>query len=208
MNISSYNITDVSYHYIGLRVLAESPACRGRSHQVELISRSVHKFVYDRALRLMLPEPRGTFETTGKRVCQELVQLGLARSHGGGYQLTDSGSAALRLLGSRRYVELRKLMVAAHLQTYDNLRAVLQTHLDAGYIWRPIVEAAKLEHPDYIKKLLEPMFGADAAAEASAMLSGPAAWSSKSFESTLHTKILERVMPDHRIRGTPVQGNV
>ena len=57
MNITSYNVTDVSYHYIGLRVLAGTPYAADRNQQIEAISRSVLKFVTDRALRLMLPEP-------------------------------------------------------------------------------------------------------------------------------------------------------
>ena len=43
MNINSYNITDVTYHYIGLRVLAHLPPHTGRSSQVKEISRNVLK---------------------------------------------------------------------------------------------------------------------------------------------------------------------
>ena len=82
MNISSYNITDVTYHYIGLRVLANSPEDTGRTIQVREISRNVQKFVTDKALRLMLSQPGGTFQGTGEKVCQELVHFRFARSSG------------------------------------------------------------------------------------------------------------------------------
>lgn len=59
MNITSYNVTDVGYHYIGLRVLDGMGTTAERSQQIEAISSNVRKFVSDRALRLMLPEPRG-----------------------------------------------------------------------------------------------------------------------------------------------------
>ncbi len=203
MNISSYNITDVSYHYVGLRVLSDMPANLGRRHQLDAISRGVRKFVYDRALRLMLPEPRGTFETTGEKVCQELVQLRLACSHKGGYRLSESGDRALQLLDSRQYVELRKLMVAAHLRTYDNLRTVLDRHLDAGDVWRPLVESARLGDLGYIAELLAPMLGQEAATEASAALNGEVARTSRSIETALHAIILRRLMPNQKI-GVPL----
>ena len=202
MNISSYNITDVSYHYVGMRVLNDMPS-QGRRHQVDVISRGVHKFVYDRALRLMLPEPRGTFETTGEKVCQELVQLQLARSNRKGYELSDAGNRALHLLDSGRYGELRRLMVAAHLETYDNLREVLRRHLDAGNIWRPLVEAARLGDEGYIVELLAPTLGREAATEASAVLNGRTSKSSRSIENALHAKVLERIMPDRKM-GVPL----
>ena len=59
MNITSYNVTDVGYHLIGLRMLSGLPTNSRRDEQTETISRSVRKYVNDKALRLMLPEPRG-----------------------------------------------------------------------------------------------------------------------------------------------------
>ena len=50
MNISSYNITDVGYHYIGLRVLGNLPSTARREEQTETVSRSVRKYVSDKAL--------------------------------------------------------------------------------------------------------------------------------------------------------------
>ena len=133
MNITSYNVTDVAYHYIGLRVLDGMGTSAERSQQVEAISTNVRKFVSDRALRLMLPEPRGTFQTVGEKICQELVHFGLARSgRGSPYELNFLGRMALDLLAEQRYVELREEMVGLHLKTYDNLRAIVQAHMDAG----------------------------------------------------------------------------
>ena len=198
MNISSY-ITDVSYHYVGLRVLEGIPARMGRRHQVGAISRGVFKLVNDRAIRLMLPEPKGTFETIGEKVCQELAHLRLARSCRTGYELTEAGTDALSLLESQKYVELRKLMIATHLQTYDNLRAVLQSHLEVGPIWRPIVESLRLEQKGYIESLLEPTFGLNAVAEAATALNGHRRGSPKRVESILHSKVIGRVIPDQKI---------
>ena len=127
MNINSYNITEVGYHYIGLRVLDGMGTSDERSQQVVAISRNVRKFVTDRALRLMLPEPRGTFLTVGKKICEELVHFGFALAdRGGPYELTAKGRIILGLLADRRYVELRQVMASVHLKTYDNLRAVVQ----------------------------------------------------------------------------------
>ena len=80
MNITSYNVTDVGYHYIGLRVLSGLPVGASRTEQTDTIGRSIRKYVSDKALRLMLPEPRGTFETAGEKVCQELVHMQFAKS--------------------------------------------------------------------------------------------------------------------------------
>lgn len=203
MNITSYNITEVSYHYIGLRVLGGVPASIGRRHQFEAISRGVLKFVNDRALRLMLPEPRGTFETIGEKICQELVHLQLASSSRLGYELTESGNEALCLLASRKYRDLRRLMISRHLQTYDNLRAVLNSHFDCKDIWRPIVESKRLDEEGYIEALLEPTFGPDEAANAVGELNGRISVTPKKIESLLHTKIIGRVIANQRI-GVPL----
>jgi hypothetical protein len=50
------------------------------------ISRSVLKYARDKALRLMLPEPKSTFETVGERICQELAHFRfLEATDGRGY---------------------------------------------------------------------------------------------------------------------------
>ena len=54
MNISSYNINDVTYHYIGLRVLHGMPLTAKRTEQVEAVASNVRKFVSDRNQRLMV----------------------------------------------------------------------------------------------------------------------------------------------------------
>ena len=67
MNISSYNITDVSYHYLGLRVLHGMPDVATRTEQIENVAKSVHKFVSDRNRRLMVAAPGTSFRGTGKK---------------------------------------------------------------------------------------------------------------------------------------------
>ena len=96
MNISSFNVTDVGYHYIGLRVLVAMPEA-SKEEQTGTISRNVLKYARDRALRLMLPEPKGTYDTVGEKVCQELGHFEFADAKKGrGYELTTSG---IKLLG-------------------------------------------------------------------------------------------------------------
>ena len=193
MKISSYNVTDVSYHYVGLRALEEISAHTGRQHQVDAISRGVRKLVNERALRLMLPEPRGTFDTIGKKVCQELVHLQLAHSARMGYELTEHGLRALSLLRGRKYGELRRLMIVAHLQAYDNLRAVLKRHLEIGFIWRPIVESSRLRQKGYLVDLLEPIFEEHSRAEAKKIESLYEIRSPKKVESILHGRMLSHI---------------
>lgn len=200
MNISSYNITDVGYHYIGLRVLAGLAATSRREEQTGAISRSVLKYVNDKALRLMLPEPKGTFETVGEKVCQELVHFQFANSVRGAYELTEAGREVLRLLDGRRHVELRRLMASVQLRTYDNLRAVVQRHLEIGCIWRPIVETSQLATEGYIQRLLEPTFNGDAPAVAAAVLEGLQVKSRKTVENALRERILQRTFPDMSVR--------
>ncbi len=199
MNITSYNVTDVSYHYIGLRVLAGTPDAADRNQQLEAISRSVLKFVTDRALRLMLPEPRGTFETVGEKICQELVHFRFASSESGRpYDLTVDGKTALDLLSRKEYVELRRLMAYVHLQTYDNLRAIVERHIDAGPIWRPIVTSGHFTEPDYIQHLLEPTFGQNSLAIAKS-ISSELPQNPKKIEDTLRARVLQKVMPGQKI---------
>lgn len=143
MNISSFNITDVGYHYIGLRVLAAMPEAP-REEQNAMISRNVMKYARDRALRLMLPEPKGTYETVGEKVCQELAHFKFAEARKGrGYELTPAGLEILRLLNERNYVEVRRRMALIHLKTYANLRAVVHCHIAQNGILRPLVDMYK-----------------------------------------------------------------
>lgn len=197
MKISSYNINDVAYHYIGLRVLAGMPATARREEQTSAISRSVQKYVTDKALRLMLPEPKGTFEAVGEKICKELVHFKFAHYVPGVYKLTETGKEALGLLDERRHVELRRLMAIIHLQTYDNLRAVVQKYLEIGYLWLPLVEASQLASQGYIERLLEPTFKKDApqvAAEVRQSLEGKK--NSKKMQNALQDRVLRQVMPD------------
>src|SRR5438270_9150036 len=115
VNISSFNITDVGYHYIGLRVLAAMPEA-SREEQNATISRSVLKYARDKALRLMLPEPRSTYETVGEKICQELAHFEYAEAtKERGYELTATGMETLGLLNDKNYLELRRRMALVHL---------------------------------------------------------------------------------------------
>ena len=201
MNINSYNITEVGYHYIGLRVLDGMGTSAKRSQQVEAISRNVRKFVTDRALRLMLPEPRGTFLTVGKKICGELVHFGFALSdRGNPYELTAKGQMVLGLLTDQRYVELRQVMASVHLQTYDNLRAVVQTHFDVGAIWQPVVSATHLDQPGYLQGLLEPTFEQDTSATLAEILDQRALPPPKKIEDILRAKVVTHTMPAQNMR--------
>ena len=200
MNITSYNITDVTYHYIGLRVLANQPANTGRNIQIEEISRNVMKFVTDQALRLMLPQPGGTFQGTGEKICQELVHFQFARSSGGRYEVTEDGHSVLRLLASGDYTVLRRSMAQVHLQTYGNLRCIVQSHIESGGVWRPTVEAARLSEKGYIKKLLAPTFGAEAETEAAAISAGQNGLSRNKVQDALHGRVIQNLMPNQHIR--------
>ena len=201
MNITSYNVTDVGYHYIGLRVLAGLPSSARRDAQTGTISRSVRKYVSDRALRLMLPEPRGTFETIGEKVCQELVHFQFAKSLKGVYEITEQGRGVLHLLDNRQHRELRRVMVKTHLKTYDNLRVVVQKHLDLDGVWRPIVEVEKYRgESNYIARLLQPTFGDDASRYADHVLSILSNHNPKrDLEDVLQTCVLRQAIPEIRI---------
>ena len=160
MKISSYNINDIAYHYIGVRVLdGMAGQNTTRAEQIAAISRNAYKYVSDKALRLMLPEPRGTYEAIGEKICQELVHMHFARAtRGGPYELTENGEYIVRLLNERRYAELRKTMVSAHLSTYDNLRLVFFKHLELGALWRPILEAGTPVTKEMLRTFLTPIF--------------------------------------------------
>lgn len=199
MNISSYNISDVGYHYIGLRVLGGLPATARRDEQEETVSRSVRKYVSDRALRLMLPEPRGTFEAAGEKVCRELVHFGFANSAKGAYELTEPGKEALGLVEGRKHTELRRVMVRVHLETYDNLRAVVLKHLELGYIWRPIVETSRVGRKGYLRKLLEPSFGEKADSFADAIRESHQGDGAKKIEEALQSRVITQALPGVRV---------
>jgi hypothetical protein len=200
LNITSYNVTDVGYHYIGLRALSGLPSTTSREDQTNAISRSIVKYVRDKALRLMLPEPRGTFETIGEKVCQELVHFRFVKSGRTAYELTEAGTAILVLLEARKYRELRRAMVSAHLETYENLRVVVQKHLANGAIWRPIVDAGKIGRPDYVQSLLEPTFKEASSQEASKILATVDIVAPKTLEDALQQRILQALVPEARLR--------
>ncbi|MCY4584017.1 MAG: hypothetical protein OXE50_14665 [Chloroflexi bacterium] len=200
MNITSYNVTDVGYHYIGLRVLGGLPANAKRDDQTGTIARSVRKYAYDKSLRLMLPEPRGTFDTVGEKVCQELVHLHLAKAHRGEpYNLTEEGNNVLSLLNNQDYRELRQVMAIAHLRTYDNLRAVMDKYLTVKDVWQPIVETEKISQADYIARLLEPTFGADASEHAKTVRLIAEGLSPKRLEDKLRKHVLQTIAPENSI---------
>ncbi len=199
MNISSHNITDVSYHYIGLRVLDGLTSASKRSEQIEAVSRSVLKFVSDRALRLMLDRPRGTYESTGEKIYQELVHFQFARLASGRYELTEEGRGALSLLNNQQYTDLRRLMVRVHLQTYDNLRVLVQTHLTTGAILSPIVKSPHLSEINYAEKFLKPTFDGIAGVKAKEALDNLPRKSPSKVEDALRAKILQHAMPSQKM---------
>ena len=199
-NISSYNVADVGYHYIGLRVLSGLPATAHRKEQEATISRSVLKYVSDRALRLLLPEPRGTFHTIGEKVCRELVHFQIAVSSQYAYELTDFGRELLDLLNGRKYIELRRIMAKIHLKTYDNLREIMQKHFEIGFILRPIVETSKLGEKDYLQRLLEPVFTEEAPEVATNIWKDFQGKGVKKIEDVLREKILGKILTNVRVR--------
>ena len=199
MNITSYNVTDVGYHYIGLRVLDGLPVTARRDEQTGTISRNVRKYVTDKALKLMLPEPRGTFETAGEKICQELVHLKFARSVTRTYELTDEGKEILDLLEGRKHKELRRKMAKAHLRTYDNLRQVVKTHLDLQAVWRPVVNAEGSASANYIASLLAPTFGKEAEEQAVQVLTTLNGEGPKKLEDALCLLVLRKAIPEMRL---------
>ena len=196
MNITSYNVTDVGYHYIGLRVLNGLPTTARRDEQTGTISRNVRKYVADKALRLLLPEPRGTFETAGEKICQELVHLRLVGSVNRAYEMTDDGKEVLALLDGRKNIELRRLMAEKHLRTFDNLRLVVKTHMKLEAVWRPVVTAEGPDNREYIASLLAPTFGQEADEQAGQVLSMLNGNGSKKLEDTLRLLVLRKVLPE------------
>jgi hypothetical protein len=203
MNISSFNITDVGYHYIGLRVLAAMPLS-ARDEQSATIARSVLKYARDKALRLMLPEPKGTYETVGEKVCQELAHFEYAEAtKGHGYSLTPNGFEILGLLNNKKHVELRRRMAIVHLKTYANLQAVVHGHIVNTGILSPLVEASKTINLDYIICLMRPTFGSTSEIEAEQFLEKNKAKTPKQTEDALRDLILTRMIPQHSV-GVPL----
>lgn len=137
MNITSYNLTDVSYHYVGLRVVKASSG-ESRDRLAERIGTAVQKLVMDRALRLMLPAPRGTFSSVGEKVLNELKHFGLTESAEKSIRLSEAGYAAWKLLENRQFVELRRLFARLHVETYTNLWAVVEYLASGQVLLRPI----------------------------------------------------------------------
>ena len=201
MNITSYNIPDVTFHYIALRALGGLPSSTDKTTQLVTISRSIHSHLCGRALRLMLPEPKGTYRSAGEKVCQELRHFGFVYSHRGqSYRLTEDGLDTLRLLQESKYVDLRRRMAEVHLRTYNNLRAVFLYHLDGRSVWRPVVDGARLEEGDYIHRLLAPTFGERAVSYAESLVDLDKEQSAKALESALTGTILARLFEGFRMK--------
>ena len=204
MNISSYNITDVTYHYIGLRVLDGLPTTSKRTEQIKAIASNVLKFVSDRNQRLMVAAPGTTYQGTAKKICTELEQFRFVKSQGkvadGRYALTESGRHILNLLAEQNVVGLRRLMARIHLQTYDNLRAIVQNHITAGSVWRPIeVKTEHIGKAGYLETLLDPTFGSDAASVAAAINAEHGEQSPSKIRDALHAKVIMQFLPDQRM---------
>jgi hypothetical protein len=199
MNITSYNITDVGYHYIGLRVLAASPKAP-RDEQDAAVAKNVAKYAIDKALRLMLPEPRSSFSAVGDKVLRELAHLELAKlARGKGYVLTPLGTQAVEALNGKRYDFLRRLMAKAHLETYNNLRHVVLKHVHGGPVFSPIVEAAKTTEVAYLTGLLRPTFGEGASDVVRSLTQELADTSPKRVEDSLRSAVLSHLFPDTKL---------
>lgn len=204
MNISSYNITDVTYHYIGLRVLDGMASATKRTEQIEAVASNVRKFVSDRNRRLMVAVPGTTYHGTAKKICTELEQFRFVQSRGkvagGRYDLTGSGRQVLDLLAQQRAVDLRRLMARIHLQTYDNLRAVVQNHIAAGPVWRPSeVKAEHIGQAGYFEMLLAPTFGSATAAVAATIRAEHGEQSPSKIRDALHAEVIAQFLPNQRM---------
>ena len=192
MNITSYNINDVTFHYVGLRVLRALPRNTTKATQLEIISKNIYNHICHRSLRLMLPEPKGTYRVAGEKVCQELRHFGFVTvEKGKPYRLTESGLDTLTLLDENKYTNLRRKMIEMHLKTYDNLRAVLLHHIDGNAVWRPVVEDRRLRETDYVGRLLEPTFGVDQPPDATIKLADQK--SAKDVENRLTSMVLSHL---------------
>ena len=204
MNISSYNITDVTYHYIGLRVLDGMASATKRTEQIEAVASNVRKFVSDRNRRLMVTVRGSTYRGTAEKICTELEQFHFVESRrksaGGRYDLTGSGRQVLDMLARQNAVDLRRLMARVHLQTYDNLRTVVQNHITAGPVWRPSeVKAERIGQAGYLEALLAPTFGSDAASVAVAIRAEHSEQSPSKIRDALHARVIKQFLPGQRM---------
>ncbi len=204
MNISSYNITDVTYHYIGLRVLDGMPSTSDRTEQISAVASNVLKFVSDRNQSLMIAAPGTAYQGTAKKICTELEQFQFVKSQGksagGRYGLTESGRHILDLMAENNAVDLRRLMARVHLQTYDNLRAVVKNHITADPVWRPIeVKAEHVGQAGYLETLLVPTFRSDAASVAATIRAEHGEQSPSKIRDALHDKVIKQFLPDQRM---------
>ena len=91
-------------------------------------------------------------------------------------------------------------MARVHIETYDNLRAVVKKHLDTGCIWRPTVETGKLDQEGYLRKLLEPTFAEEADSIAEDIRENLQGEGAKKIENALREKVVNRALPDIRLR--------
>ena len=204
MNISSYNITDVTYHYIGLRVLDGMPSSSKRTEQIEAVASNVLKFVSDRNQRLMVAAPGTTYHATAEKICTELEHFHFVKSQGksgsGRYDLTQSGQQILDLITAQKAVELRRIMARIHLRTYDNLRAVVQNHITEGPVWRPMeVKGEHIGQAGYLETLLLPTFGSDAASVSSVIHDEHGEQIPSKIRDALHAKVIKQFLPDQRM---------
>lgn len=203
MDIKSYNITDVTYHYIGLRVLDGMPPTK-RTEQIAAVASNVRKFVGDRNQRLMIAAPGTTYLGTAQKICAELKDFNFVKSQGKsaeiGYALTESGRYILDLMAQQNAVALRRLMARIHLQTYDNLRAVVQNHIAAGPVWRPSeVKAEHIGQAGYLEMLLAPTFGSATAAAAAAIRAEHGEQSPSKIRDALHAKVIAQFLPNQQM---------
>jgi hypothetical protein len=199
VNISSFNITEVGYHYIGLRVLAATPEA-AKEEQNTTISRSVLKYARDKALRLMLPEPKSTFEAVGEKICQELAHFEYAEAtKGRGYELTAAGMETLGLLNDKNFLDLRRRMALVHLKTYANLQAVVHVHIAQKGILSPQVETGRKIDAVYLAALLRPSFGALAESEAEGIIEELKERSPKQVEDALRERVLRKLITQHSV---------
>lgn len=91
-------------------------------------------------------------------------------------------------------------MVGVHLKTYDNLRAIVQAHVDGGSIWQPVVTSTHLGDPDYLPELLEPTFGQEAYAILADASDLHESLPPKKIEDILRAKVLRQAMPAQKMR--------
>jgi hypothetical protein len=148
----------------------------------------------------MLPEPKGTYDTVGEKVSQELVHFEFASAKKGrGYVLTAEGMDTLRLLNERRYVALRRTMALIHLKTYANLQAVVHCHIAQNGLLNPVVEATRAIDAAYLATLMQPTFGTTAEHEAEELLKQVRERSPKKIEDAVRERILTKLIPHYAI---------